>query len=642
MRKIRRIVLIPLFLCMLTYMMKGGYYVNAETRETGTMPKMVIITTAPHSITQYSKPSRGTYGTMLFVKKSNEWKVAYCLDFGKTPPKGHDINTLPTKQSEELQAALTFGYDEADDTPSPEQKAKYAATQITVWNIMEGIHGTEKAVKAMEEFCNVLEAPKEAMNYYKQLNEKMENYKKMPDFISEKKEDAETHLLKWNTETKRYEKRFVDQNHLDCKLERRGNGNLKLECVDAAKKEYCLYTEKGIENETVELVRTDEYGGIRSCLVWGVEDAKYQRLATANPAAIKVGTKGYMSAKTEKGKIDLMKIESETGETKPQIGNSTFAGTVYDVYSKENDKFLAFLTIGEDGTASLEGIKEGSYYLIEREAPHGYTLDEKKYEFTFPTEGMKESIISKEEVIRGDIEIKKTESAVQRPMQGIEFTITNLETGEKVVICTDENGTATTKSEDYPRGRLVYGKYQVAETKYPEGYIPIKPFEVEITNESEVLTYDLENIPVKGRIQIKKSDAGTKEWLSGVGFEIIAKEDIVAEDGSIRVKKGEVVEKLVTENGMAESSELYLGTYEVKETKALPGYELPKQSYEVCLKYQGEETPVVMESLSIENHKKEIVKTGDTSMVRKYLGLTFLGGIAIALILIKSNRRKIS
>ena len=74
----------------------------------------------------------------------------------------------------------------------------------------------------------------------------------------------------------------------------------------------------------------------------------------------------------------------------------------------------------------------------------------------------------------------------------------------------------------------------------------------------------------------------------------MAAEDIVTPDGTIRLQKGEVAETLTTgKDGSAISKELFLGTYLVKETKQPDGYLLNKKEYEITLKYQDQETPVV-------------------------------------------------
>ncbi|WP_272865369.1 prealbumin-like fold domain-containing protein [Clostridioides difficile] len=61
--------------------------------------------------------------------------------------------------------------------------------------------------------------------------------------------------------------------------------------------------------------------------------------------------------------------------------------------------------------------------------------------------------------------------------------------------------------------------------------------------------------------------------LENVTYDIIAKEDIITNDGTIHFKKGDVIEKLTTdEKGKWKSSELYLGKYQAIEKSAPNGY----------------------------------------------------------------------
>ena len=100
-----------------------------------------------------------------------------------------------------------------------------------------------------------------------------------------------------------------------------------------------------------------------------------------------------------------------------------------------------------------------------------------------------------------------------------------------------------------------------------------------------VVKYSDEN--VMGKIRIQKKDSETGEALANAVFDIVAAEDIVTPDGTIRLQKGEVAETLTTgKDGSAISKELFLGTYLVKETKQPEGYLLNKKEYEIALKYQ--------------------------------------------------------
>lgn len=169
---------------------------------------------------------------------------------------------------------------------------------------------------------------------------------------------------------------------------------------------------------------------------------------------------------------------------------------------------------------------------------------------------------------------------------------------------TDENGQFT-----FPE-KLKYGVYYLEEVNAPDGYLKgeLLQFEVKegaVWDQPLVVKYFDEN--AMGKIQIEKIDAETKEKLSGAVFEVRASEDIVTPDQTVRIKKGEVAETLIVgEDGTALSKELYIGKYEIQETKQPDGYVLDPKCYEVEIKYQDQNTPVVLTEISIPNEPTRV------------------------------------
>ncbi len=620
MQKVKKeVTSVVLLFCMMISFLSYQKVAHAQDKGKVSIPKMIRITTSPYKITQYGKESRGTFGVMFFVQEGGLKRIGYCMDFGKKLPVNKPLQVLSEKQNEQLKAAIEFGYQTVTETPTDKQKAQYAATQVTVWNIVEGVHGTAKARKAMEEYSHSLKKASDGLAFYDELNRKISNVGKLPSFLSNKKENMETHTLAWNIEKKRYEIFLTDENNVDCKLQIVGNSSLKLESVDSEKKEYCLFTEKDLfSQQEVEIKRVDEQRGTRPYLIYGAGGAEYQKAIAYNPQGVKSSVEGWLKVKTEKGQIEIIKTDAET-----QLPNSVFLGAEYELLSESMEK-IQLLKINEEGRAFSKELPAGTYYVREIKAPEGYNLDEVLHTVTIPSEDntLYAKVNSKESIIRGDVEIRKVSEG--RPMPDVEFTLTNKKTGEQTIIKTDEKGFATTKSESSVRGNLVYGIYTLEETKYPDGYIPISPFDIAIHQENVTLTYTLENEMIKGKIRIEKKDKETKKLLDGAVFEIIAKEEIQAADGSVLIKKGETVDKIETQNGIAESKELYLGTYLVKEVKAPDGYILPDKSYEIHLKSQGKQNPIITENLSVENQKEQTVikpkevKTGDDSKLGMY------------------------
>ena len=182
---------------------------------------------------------------------------------------------------------------------------------------------------------------------------------------------------------------------------------------------------------------------------------------------------------------------------------------------------------------------------------------------------------------------------------------------------TDESGSLMMPSE------LVYGNYELHEVRTANGYVLDEtPVPFAIDGQEEVITVEKLNTAQKGKISVRKtgdifarvqrtSSAYTDEDgnlienpttytpvfeignLSGAVFQVIASEDIITADGTVRAKAGDVVAELITdENGYAETDLLYLGKYEVKEITAPDGYVLNGESQFVELVYAGQEIEV--------------------------------------------------
>ena len=182
---------------------------------------------------------------------------------------------------------------------------------------------------------------------------------------------------------------------------------------------------------------------------------------------------------------------------------------------------------------------------------------------------------------------------------------------------TDESGSLMMPCE------LVYGNYELHEVRTANGYVLDEtPVPFAIDGQEEVITVEKLNTAQKGKISVRKtgdifarvqrtSSAYTDEDgnlienpatytpvfeignLAGAVFQVIASEDIITVDGTVRANAGDVVAELTTdENGYAETDLLYLGKYEVKEIKAPESYVLNRESQFVELVYAGQEIEV--------------------------------------------------
>lgn len=78
--------------------------------------------------------------------------------------------------------------------------------------------------------------------------------------------------------------------------------------------------------------------------------------------------------------------------------------------------------------------------------------------------------------------------------------------------------------------------------------------------------------PSKNSICVQVKDVDNGDAVTGATFDVVAAEDIVTQDGTTRYKEGETVDTIsVDEDGIGESTELYLGNYVLRQNE-VPQY----------------------------------------------------------------------
>ncbi len=188
---------------------------------------------------------------------------------------------------------------------------------------------------------------------------------------------------------------------------------------------------------------------------------------------------------------------------------------------------------------------------------------------------------------------------------------------------------------------LVYGKgYKLVEVQAPYGYVlDSTPITFDITEENStkeggiVLTkVNKANYAQKGKITVAKegevfygvtviggTDGEGNEiptiyqpvyetaGLEGATYEIRAAEDIITPDGTIRNKKGDLVDTVTTgKDGFAVSKALYLGKYEIKETHAPYGMVLSDEIHNVELTYADQTIKITETATSFYNERQKV------------------------------------
>lgn len=317
----------------------------------------------------------------------------------------------------------------------------------------------------------------------------------------------------------------------------------------------------------------------------------------------------------QKGHVVIEKLDAET--YKPVL----VKGATFEIYADEDiitgDNVIhlhagekaATATTDDKGIAvTKDALYLGSYRIREVSAPNGYmrsaadTSAVLSYagQDTELTESACSGVFIANPPAKGKVVVTKRDSETHNPLlvENIEIDIVAKEdiVGGDGTIRYHAGEVVThlfTNSLGQAEGDGLYiGKYLAVEKTAPSGYkinTNPEPFDITYINDEEqpnTVEVIIEDDPIKGTIEIVKQDSESKQPLvhDGADFKIIAKNDIITADGTIRHKTGEEVAQLSTrEGGKGVAENLYPGTYTIKEVKAPSGYLLSETDIEVVL-----------------------------------------------------------
>lgn len=344
-----------------------------------------------------------------------------------------------------------------------------------------------------------------------------------------------------------------------------------------------------------------------------------------------------------KGKISIIK-HTDDGSTKIETPE---VGAEFQVYLKSSGSYTKAkeserdtLICDEYGFAETKDLPYGTYTVHQTKGWNGTEFiadfdvfiseNNKTYKYLINNASLESYV----KIVKVDSETGK-----QIPYAGAGFQI--YDPNDKLVTMTYTYPEVTTIDTFYTNSdgylitpeTLPYGKgYSVVEVQAPYGYVldstPIY-FDITAENTTEengvtIVKTEKKNTPQKGTITVEKTgeifsnvtSSGEKEivyqpeyslnGLSGAVFEIYADEDITTPDGTVRVKKDELVATLKTNSkGTATSKQLYLGKYRVVETVAPYGTVINPEPHTVELTYSGQNEKVTNTSTSFTNDRQK-------------------------------------
>ncbi len=268
-----------------------------------------------------------------------------------------------------------------------------------------------------------------------------------------------------------------------------------------------------------------------------------------------------------KGRIQVLKVDEET--------NTPLQGAEFEI--TQDGKHIETIITGENGIATSSLHPFGDYLVREIKAPAKYVLNGQEHPVTISENGKTIEITHTNRVIKGRVAVKKTDSEIaDLNLEGAEFTIYDNNKNSVATITTNKDGYA----ESEP---LNYGNYTMQETKAPKGHLlNDKIWDINITEDGKVYSYDITNDVIKGRLQIVKVDSENEEKpVEGAGFDVIA----VNVNG---IEEGTVVDHVVTDkDGFAYTKDLRYGDYKFHETDTPIGYWKSDKDYSFSINENG-------------------------------------------------------
>ena len=320
----------------------------------------------------------------------------------------------------------------------------------------------------------------------------------------------------------------------------------------------------------------------------------------------------------DKGSISITKTD----------GNQPLSGAVFGLYENkdlaDNDPKTA-VTNGQ-GVAEFNDLSAGTYYLKEITAPNGYALDETIRPFKIGGNNAWDV----ETTIKNTLKeysltlVKKGDDG--KLLQGVDFTLS----GNGITKKSASGQDGVVKFEGLP-----FGRYTIAETKAPQGYVPAGSINVEVkgdgSNGSVIQVGDVINKRTK--LTVTKFAEDGKTALPGAKFVIKSADGKYAKvDGtsfaSFADKKEDATAIVTGENGAFTLEYLPLGKYVLEEIEAPEGYMIVTASKDFEIK--NSETRVSINNTKIKTGLK-IVKTDENGKLLE--GIRFVlkdsGGQAV-------------
>lgn len=309
--------------------------------------------------------------------------------------------------------------------------------------------------------------------------------------------------------------------------------------------------------------------------------------------------------------LSVHKKDSETNSDQAS-GNASLAGAIYRVsYLVDGQMVCKDITTNSKGVTGLNKIPLGQITVQEITAPIGYKLDPTVHTYNITTLGTGDVYELEpedftEDVFKGKIALHKQYETLDKlaDEQGAEFDVYLKSAGsfdaaketERDHITTGADGMATTKD-------LPYGTYVVHQTKGGNGRQLVADFDVSISEDGKVYSYDLVNVQKNAQLKIvKTSEDGVVE---GIHFRVTRLEDNYSAE-YVTNAAGEILTETLPIYADKDGATKYQYRVEELDTEKTYGYQLPDP--QIVELSEGEIASVSFHNVPIEIGTKATVE----------------------------------
>lgn len=314
------------------------------------------------------------------------------------------------------------------------------------------------------------------------------------------------------------------------------------------------------------------------------------------------------------GYIQLtIKKKDSDNNTGIASGDAKLEGAIYRVAYLENGVTVTKdITINASAVARLSNLPIGKLKVWEISAPIGYKLDSTVHVYDIKAHQVTSDIYElepedfTEEVMKGQIALHKQYETLDdlAEEQGAEFDVYLKSAGsfdaaketERDHITTGADGMATTKD-------LPYGTYVVHQTKGGNGRQLVADFDVSISEDGKVYSYDLVNVQKNAQLKIvKTSEDGV---IEGIHFRVTRLEDNYSAE-YVTNAAGEILTETLPIYADKDGATKYQYKVEELDTEETFGYQLPdSQTVELS---EGEIASACFHNVPIEIGTKATVE----------------------------------